>query len=365
MAHRANETPRGGALAIPSLAGPGGSDGRVAASADGSARRRARAVPHYPETMAILIDPPRWPAHGTLWSHLVSDVSYEELHAFAAHLRLPRRSFDLDHYDLPAARYAEALQFGARAVAARDIVAGLRTSGLRVRHIDRARVRPGRRRDYLRAEWQRVGDLIGIRSRDAWTATGENLLARYAEPHRRYHDERHLEDVLLALDHLWTRGEVVTAETLTAAWFHDAVYAGRPGDDEAASARLALSALEAHDVDAAVAQRVATLIVATTPGRADSVVDAPAAHLFDADLAIFAAPRPRYEEYAAGVRAEYAHVPGDAFRAGRARVLREFTERRYLYATPAARDLWEERARRNLARELAELTPSGHRLDPW
>lgn len=315
--------------------------------------------------MAILIDPPRWPAHGTLWSHLVSDVSYEELHAFAAHLRLPRRSFDLDHYDLPAARYAEALQFGARAVAARDIVAGLRTSGLRVRHIDRARVRPARRRDYLRAEWQRVGDLVGIRSRDAWTATGENLLARYAEPHRRYHDERHLEDVLLALDHLWTRGESVTAETLTAAWFHDAVYAGRPGDDEAASARLAVTTLCAHAVEPSRMHRIAALIEATTPGHADGVVDAPAAHLLDADLAIFAAPRVRYEEYAAGVRAEYAHVPDDAFRAGRARVLRDYAERRHLYATPAARDLWEERARRNLARELAELAPTGPRLDPW
>ena len=38
--------------------------------------------------MAILIDPPAWPAHGTLWSHLVSDSDYDELHAFAALLGL-------------------------------------------------------------------------------------------------------------------------------------------------------------------------------------------------------------------------------------------------------------------------------------
>jgi hypothetical protein len=34
--------------------------------------------------MAILIDDPRWPAHGRLWAHLVSDSDLDELHAFAA-----------------------------------------------------------------------------------------------------------------------------------------------------------------------------------------------------------------------------------------------------------------------------------------
>ena len=33
--------------------------------------------------MAVLIDPPRWPAHGRLWSHLVTDTELTELHAFA------------------------------------------------------------------------------------------------------------------------------------------------------------------------------------------------------------------------------------------------------------------------------------------
>jgi hypothetical protein len=53
--------------------------------------------------MAVLIDTPRWPAHDTLWSHLVSDTSLDELHEFAARMGIPRRSFDLDHYDVPEA----------------------------------------------------------------------------------------------------------------------------------------------------------------------------------------------------------------------------------------------------------------------
>ncbi|WP_369124872.1 DUF4031 domain-containing protein, partial [Mucilaginibacter sp. 5C4] len=55
--------------------------------------------------MTVLIDQPTWPAHDTVWSHLVSDVSLEELHGFAAANGIPLRGFDLDHYDVPAHRY--------------------------------------------------------------------------------------------------------------------------------------------------------------------------------------------------------------------------------------------------------------------
>ena len=63
----------------------------------------------------ILIDPPLWPKHGTVWSHLVSDSSIEELTAFAERAGIPRRGFDLDHYDVPAERYDELVAAGAEA----------------------------------------------------------------------------------------------------------------------------------------------------------------------------------------------------------------------------------------------------------
>lgn len=82
--------------------------------------------------MGILIDQPAWPAHGTLWSHVVSDSSIEELHAFAAAQGLPPRSFDLDHYDAPQARYADLVAAGAEPVDFRGLVTRLRASGLRI-----------------------------------------------------------------------------------------------------------------------------------------------------------------------------------------------------------------------------------------
>lgn len=91
--------------------------------------------------MAILIDPPRWPARGRLWSHLVSDVSYAELHAFAELLGATRRGFDRDHYDVPAEAYAPALALGAAPVPSRELVARIAAAGLR-----RRKGREGRRR---------------------------------------------------------------------------------------------------------------------------------------------------------------------------------------------------------------------------
>ncbi len=82
--------------------------------------------------MTVLIDQPIWPAHDTLWGHLVSDTSLEELHAFASRAGLPRRSFDRDHYDVPRERYDELVALGAEPVTVRQLVTRLAASGLRV-----------------------------------------------------------------------------------------------------------------------------------------------------------------------------------------------------------------------------------------
>ncbi|MYT29302.1 DUF4031 domain-containing protein [Streptomyces sp. MspMP-M5] len=81
--------------------------------------------------MAIYIDPPTWPGHGRMWSHLVSDRSFDELHRFAAALGAPRRAFERDHYDLPAERYDDAVRAGAVAVGSKELVRRLTEAGLR------------------------------------------------------------------------------------------------------------------------------------------------------------------------------------------------------------------------------------------
>ncbi|MDE0776580.1 DUF4031 domain-containing protein [Nocardioides sp.] len=81
----------------------------------------------------ILIDPPAVEAHGRVWSHLASDTSYEELHAFARRLDIPERGFDRDHYDVPSEWYDAVVAAGATPISSRELVKRLVAAGLRRR----------------------------------------------------------------------------------------------------------------------------------------------------------------------------------------------------------------------------------------
>ena len=83
--------------------------------------------------MALMIDPPAVPSRGRMWSHLASDSSYDELHAFARELGIPERGFDRDHYDVPSEFYDEVVALGVEPVTSRELVKRLVASGLRRR----------------------------------------------------------------------------------------------------------------------------------------------------------------------------------------------------------------------------------------
>lgn len=88
--------------------------------------------------MTVLVDDAIWPAHGRLWAHLVSDSDLDELHAFAAQQGIPRRAFDVDHYDVPADALPRLLAAGAVHVSGKELTRRLIRSGLRVRARDRS-----------------------------------------------------------------------------------------------------------------------------------------------------------------------------------------------------------------------------------
>ena len=304
--------------------------------------------------MSIFIDPPVWPAHGTVFSHLISDTSLAELHDFAAKTGISPRAFDADHYDVPAYRYEGLVRAGAREVSGSQLTRILIDSGLRVP----LRERPNKIRPRLMRAWDSL--LPGH------TALGEDLLERYEQPHRKYHTSVHLSEMLTALKTLYKRHHTATPRAvLLAAWFHDAVYEANPGEDEAASADLARTTLTplastgsltnrevtaiAHLIELTASHQLADGIEEYTSG---ALTRADAAFFLDADLAILAADSPRYTRYVAGVRAEYAHYAPDAFTRGRAAILQGFLNRTTIYASDTAHLLWDAPARLNLRTEL-------------
>jgi len=83
--------------------------------------------------VTIIIDDAQVPAHDRFWCHLASDLSFDELHAFARGVDIPERGFDGDHYDVPVDRRDDLLAAGAMPVTSRELVKALTAAGLRRR----------------------------------------------------------------------------------------------------------------------------------------------------------------------------------------------------------------------------------------
>lgn len=184
---------------------------------------------------------------------------------------------------------------------------------------------------------------------------GDELLRRWSEPQRRYHTLSHLAAVLDVTDRLADQAEDADAVRL-AAWFHDAVYAPERSENEERSARLAERVLPEAGVPAVLTAETARLVRLTATHEAVEG-DRNGAVLCDADLAVLGGAPAAYAAYAAAVREEYAFVPEDAFREGRAAVLQQLLELPRLYRTPAAQSAYAVAARSNLLSELNALRP--------
>ncbi|MGW2864078.1 HD domain-containing protein [Streptomyces sp. SDr-06] len=210
--------------------------------------------------------------------------------------------------------------------------------------------------DPLRARWRAALTAVRPAQDDAVDPApyGDALLARWAEPHRRYHDTAHLTAVLDHIDVLERYADHPDLVRL-AAWFHDAVYLPDRSENEERSARLAERALAEAGLSAEDTAEVARLVRLTVT-HAPEDGDTDGEVLCDADLAILAAAPEAYAAYAAAVREEYAFVPAEAFRAGRAEVLTQLLGLPRLFRTPYGAREWEAAARENLEAELTLLT---------
>lgn len=317
--------------------------------------------------MSIYIDPPVWPAHSTVFSHLISDVSLTELHEFAAAAGISERAFDRDHYDVPAHLYEDLVRAGAKELSGAQLTRTLIASGLRIPLKERPeKIRPRLLRAWEAAFAPRLEKAPATFQQQV-AELGESLLQAWEQPHRAYHHSGHLSQMLTDLDRLYayrTQGSTPLALVL-AAWFHDAVYEGAPGEDERRSEQLASASLEplvtaglltGHEL-----QMVSLLVRATATHKLPESVDLPAGYepadiqfFLDADMAILAADSARYRRYLRGVRSEYSHFDDEAFRAGRTTFLRSTLRRERIFLSEEGLQLWEEPARANLQAELSE-----------
>lgn len=228
------------------------------------------------------------------------------------------------------------------------------------------RVSTPRTHDDLLARWRHTLTVLCTPRDEGQTlSAGHDLLARWGEPHRGYHDLQHLRETLAALDELVAaeEGGADEADAHTVAlgelalWFHDAVYdpGARGTRNEQDSAQLAREVLTCLGAAPSVPDEVARLVLLTADHRVEDPADTAGRLVSDADLWILAAPPERYANYTAAVRQEYRHVPGVLFRRGRRTVLEGLLATGTPYVTDHARDLWGPRALANVRAEIQQL----------
>ena len=184
------------------------------------------------------------------------------------------------------------------------------------------------------------------------------LRARYAEPHRAYHGQAHVDTMLRGF--AAARGEFAAPDAAELAiWFHDAVYDPAARDNEARSAVLLVSELSGL-LDPGLLEAAALLIRLTAdhtvPRGLPPAVAADAAILLDLDMAILGAPAAEFDAYERGIEAEYRPVHGaERFRAGRRQFLLATLARPRLFLTDKAHGRLDATARANIRRALAAL----------
>ena len=150
---------------------------------------------------------------------------------------------------------------------------------------------------------------------EAIRSAGELLIERWSTPDRRFHNLRHLIDMLARVDELAEESHNPNIMRI-ACWYHGCVFSsdaeevsrGNGGEDETASAAFAEADLHHLGVPMETVKRVCCLIVNLKRHMLDEH-DIDAQALIDADLGTLAVDPQTYAEYVRLLREEYSHIP--------------------------------------------------------
>jgi len=170
---------------------------------------------------------------------------------------------------------------------------------------------------------------------------------------RKYHNWKHIHDVLSNIDLLILHEPHVAVEEIkVAALFHDFFHATAFSNDVAQSAEMAYIVAQSGGFHSAACRRIRDLVLSTSthePHTVDQRI------LCDSDLSVLSSDWRKYSEYRRNIREEYHLIPDDVFYRGRKHILEELLQHSSLYHTEYGKANWEAQARDNLSREISEL----------
>ena len=203
--------------------------------------------------------------------------------------------------------------------------------------------------------WKRLG------LKGDWQPAYADLVCRYSESHRFYHDLTHIEHCFLELSKMRNLAADLNAVEL-ALWYHDAIYDVRRNDNEEKSADLAKEFCLRIGLSDAFAKKVRALILSSkhhrgNPGDLDEQI------FTDLDLSAWGKSWKEFQKDTKNIRLEYSWVTEAVFRKKRAEILKGFLDRPSIYNTDYFRARYEIQARKNLKRSLTRLVKNKNRSD--
>lgn len=174
------------------------------------------------------------------------------------------------------------------------------------------------------------------------------LMYRYNEPHRFYHNLNHLE--LGLIDWVQVVGledENFPFEDFMAWAYHDVIYDPMSNTNEADSASYFMVDSKNLGIDLQIADSIANKILDTTHAGSTQTL------ITDIDLAILGKDDKTYAAYAKAIRQEYPKLDDATFNEGRTIVLKKLLNRPWIYNVGKFREKFEAHARTNMRCEIA------------
>jgi predicted metal-dependent HD superfamily phosphohydrolase len=179
------------------------------------------------------------------------------------------------------------------------------------------------------------------------------LVTAYSQPHRYYHNLKHIQQVLDTVNEMRSLANNFVAIQL-AAWFHDVIYNPQAKDNEEKSAAYARTTLTKIDVSPETIEKVEKMILMTKTHQAPSN-DIDTQIFLDADLSMLGSSSLEYQAYARAIRQEYAWVSEKEYRLKRKQVLEKFLQRKRIYLTDYFFNKLEARSRENIQAEIRDF----------
>lgn len=184
------------------------------------------------------------------------------------------------------------------------------------------------KRAFLPAAGHPNDPTLRVRLDEAW----EFLIARYLEPHRRYHTLDHINELLLLFDQYSHLAENPSSVE-RALWDHDLFYDPKAKDNEERSAQWHENLLRTLEAPEVVIKREGRLIRSTAYFAPDwqPPTDRDTMLTHDLDLSPLAAPREKFDKNSVNVRFEFSFVSDEDYQKGRIGAMKVFLNRRPIF----------------------------------